>query len=168
MKLTYVWTHLTMVAIGVQDRSLQCPSNAIWPFKYIPLSKQPFEMQPRIEMETSLKVLNLMLATRTNKRRALSLQESRVRWLILNSSHRTENMHHITRAQIWYEFSISFRYSWTDFLDLDQPFNWKAEIWEPFKMKLIWGLQSWTPDSSSYHLKMMIFPRNLEFGGVQT
>ena len=24
------------------------------------------------------------------------------------------------------------------------PLNWRAEIWEPFKMKLIWGLQSWT------------------------
>ena len=39
--------------------------------------------------------------------------------------------------------SFVFLYSWIDVLDLNQPFNWKAEIWEPFKMKLIWGLQSW-------------------------
>ena len=27
-------------------------------------------------------------------------------------------------------------------MDLNQPFSWSAEFWEPFKMKLIWGLQS--------------------------
>jgi hypothetical protein len=70
-------------------------------------------------MKTSLEVLDIILhATRTNKRRALSLQESGVRWSILNS--------------------------WIDVLDLNQAFNWRAEIWEPFKMELIWGLRSWT------------------------
>ena len=43
-------------------------------------------------------------------------------------------------------FSISFLYSWIEVLDLNQLFNWRTEIWEPFKMKLIyiWVLQSWT------------------------
>jgi hypothetical protein len=43
-----------------------------------------------------------------------------------------------------HKFNMSFVYSWIDILDLNQPFSWIAEIWEPFKMKLIWGLQSWT------------------------
>ena len=30
------------------------------------------------------------------------------------------------------------------FLDWNRSFNYKVGIWEPFKMKLIWGLQSWT------------------------
>ena len=41
-------------------------------------------------------------------------------------------------------FVFHFLYSWIDVLDLNQPFNWRVEIWEPFKMELKWGLQSWT------------------------
>ena len=40
-------------------------------------------------------------------------------------------------------FVFAFLYSWIDVLDLNQHFNWSAQIWEPFQMKLIWGLQSW-------------------------
>ena len=64
--------------------------------------------------------------------------------LILDPSHCTGTMYRIIHARVWYVFCISFLYSWIDVLDLNQPFNWTAEIWEPFKMKLIWGLQSWT------------------------
>jgi hypothetical protein len=64
--------------------------------------------------------------------------------LILKSSHCTGNMYHIIHAQVLYEFCISFLYPWIDVLNLNQLLNIRAEIWEPFKMKLIWGLQSWT------------------------
>ena len=53
-------------------------------------------------------------------------------------------MYHIIHAQNWYEFCISFLFSWLDILNLNQPFSWRVEVWEPFKMKLIWGLQSRT------------------------
>ena len=43
---------------------------------------------------------------------------------------------------IWvFYLKKSFLYSWINVLDLNQPFNLRVEIWEPFKMKLIWGLQ---------------------------
>ena len=67
---------LKVNSCSVQDWSLQCPSNAIWPLQIIPLPKQSFKMQPQIENEdvTQRSRCNL-LATRTNKHRALSLQE---------------------------------------------------------------------------------------------
>ena len=68
---------------------------------------------------------------------------------------------------ILFYFQISFLYSWIDILDLNQLFNRSAEMWAPFKMKLIWGLQSWplitttleniffcVPSLSSLHLKI--------------
>ena len=66
--------------------------------------------------------------------------------MILNSSHCTGNMYHIIHAQASYKFCISVLYSWIDVLDLNRPFNWKAKIWEAFKMKLSYeGFhQSWT------------------------
>jgi hypothetical protein len=54
-------------------------------------------------------------------------------------------------------FCISFLYSWIDVLDLNQPFSWSADIWEPFKMKLIWGLQSWTLVPSSNNTMFQTF-----------
>ena len=49
-------------------------SNAIWPLQNIPISKQPYNMQPRIENEdVTWSPQNTLLDTRTNKRRALSL-----------------------------------------------------------------------------------------------
>ena len=48
-------------------------------------------------------------------------------------------------------------------LALNQPFHSRVEIWEPFKMKFIRGLQSWTPPSAIVwsgpklmHLQIMI------------
>ena len=52
-------------------------------------------------------------------------------------------------------FDISLLYSWIDVLDLNQPFNWRAKIWEPFKMRLIWGLQYWP-------LLLLPHPKKLE------
>jgi hypothetical protein len=110
----------------------------------IPLSKQPFKTQPQFGNEdiTQSPQYNL-LGTRINERRASSLQGSGVRWLIFNSSRCTGNTYHLIYAQVQYEFCISFPYSWIDVLNLNQPFNWTAEIWQPFKMKLIWELQPW-------------------------
>ena len=58
-------------------------------------------MQPQIENEdiTGSPQYNLP-ATRTNKRRALSLQEVEFKRLILNSSHCTENTYYIIHAQV--------------------------------------------------------------------
>ena len=48
----------------------------IWPFKNIPLSKQPFKTQPRIENEDITRSPQYNLpATRTNKHIELPLQE---------------------------------------------------------------------------------------------
>ena len=111
-----------------------------------PLSKQPFIMQPQIENEgiTWSPQYNLP-ATRTNKRRALSLQEVELGgwFLILHIVPETCTIYFMHKFNM--SFCVSFLYSWIDILNLNQPFNWKAEIWEPFKIKLIWGLQSWTP-----------------------
>ena len=62
---------------NVQDGSLQCPSNAFWSFKNIPLWKQPLETQPQIENEDVVTWSPQYdpSVIRTNKRRALSLQE---------------------------------------------------------------------------------------------
>ena len=113
------------------------------PSQYTSL-KYSFKSQPQIENEdvTWSPRYNLP-ATRTNKHRALSLQEVELDGWFLIYSHCTENMYHIIHAQVYYEFCISFLYSWIDVLDSNQPFDWGAKIWEPFKMKLIWGLQSW-------------------------
>ena len=67
----------------------------------IPLSKQPFKMQPQSENEgvTWSHHYNLPVA-RTNKCRAFVTTRSGVRWLILDSSHYTGNMYHIIYAQV--------------------------------------------------------------------
>ena len=51
----------------------QCPLNAIWPFKLYLSQNSPAIRNPKLKMKTSLQY-NL-LATTTNKHRALSLQE---------------------------------------------------------------------------------------------
>ena len=54
-------------------------------------------------------------------------------------------------SSIWVLYFISILLDRRLVLDLNQPFNWKTEIWESFKMKLMWGPQSWTlhlPSSS--------------------
>ena len=58
--------------------------------KNVPLSKQPFKTQSHIENEDiPCSPQYNKLVTRTNKRRALSLQEMELDELILNTSHCT-------------------------------------------------------------------------------
>ena len=125
--------------------ALQTRSNlAVQYIRYLS-QNQPFEMQPRIEHEdVAWRPPYNVPATRTSMRKALSLQEVEADgwFLILNIV--LENKYHIIHAQVEHEFCILFLYSWIDVLVLNHPFTWRAKIWEPFKMKLIWGLQSWT------------------------
>ena len=39
---------------------------------------------------------------------------------------------------------MSFVFHFYILIRLNEPFTWRTEMWEPFKMRLIWGLQSWT------------------------
>ena len=74
--LTRLWCWWDELQVVFKDWSLQCPSNAIWPFKIYLLSKQPFKMQPQIENEdlTWSPQYN-MPTSRTSKRGTMSLQE---------------------------------------------------------------------------------------------
>ena len=93
------------VRLGVKDQCSRLESSV--PFKWalglqsIPLSKQPLKTQPRSENEdiTGSPQYNLH-ATRTNKRRTLSLQEVELDGLIHNPSYYVESMHHIIYAQV--------------------------------------------------------------------
>ena len=101
----------------------------------IPLLKQPFKTQPQIENEDVIwsPPYTLLPVTRTNKRRALSLQEVELDdWFLI--------LHIVTETCticFMHEFNISFVFHiynfWIDVLDLNQPFNWGAKIWEHFK-----------------------------------
>jgi hypothetical protein len=88
-------------------------------------------------MKTSLVVLNTIICLPQEPTSVGQIVTKRngIRRLMLNSSHCTENMYHAIHAQ------ISHIFSWINVLDMNRPFNWKR-----FKMKLIWGLQSWTLD----------------------
>jgi serine/threonine protein kinase len=44
----------------VQDQSLQCPSNAIGPFKIYLSENNPSKCNPKLKMKTSLEVLNII------------------------------------------------------------------------------------------------------------
>ena len=122
--------------------------------------------QPQIETHTSIEILNInYMPQKPTCVTNIVTTRSKVRWLILNSSHCTGNMYHIIHAQVQCELCISFLYSWIDVLDSNQPFNWRAKIREPFKMKLIWGLQSWpllhniyTYITSPSHLSLSLSP----------
>ena len=111
----------------------------------IPVSKPPFKRQPRTENEdiTWSPQYNPP-ATRTNKRRASSLQEVKLDGLfvILHIVLKTCLIQFMHKFNM--KFSISFMYSWIDVLDLNRPFNWRAKLWEPsIWKKFIWELRSW-------------------------
>jgi hypothetical protein len=101
---SHAWCVAECLASSVQDWSLQCLSNAIWPFRIYSISLiTPFKTQPQIENEDiTWSPQYKMPTTRTNKRRALSLQKVELDdwWLILNSSHCTRNMYHIIHTQV--------------------------------------------------------------------
>ena len=67
----------------------------------IPLSKQPFQMQPQIENEdiTGSPQCNIP-AIRNQQAYGIVTSRSGVRWLILVSSYYTQNMYHIINAQV--------------------------------------------------------------------
>ena len=125
----------------------------------IPLSKQHFKTQSEIENEdvTWNPQYNPPI-TRTNKRRAVSLQEVEFDgcFLILHTVLETctvQFMHKFNMSLIFYFYILRLTsWVWTD------PFNWIAEIWEPFKMKLIWGLQSWTLKGRLHSRYALIIP----------
>ena len=50
-----------VIVTSVQDRSLQCPSNTIWPFKIYHLSQNnPSKRMPTLNTKMSLGVLNIL------------------------------------------------------------------------------------------------------------
>ena len=111
----------------------------------IPLSQQPFKTQPQIENEdvTWSPRYNLHV-TRINKCRALSRQEVELDgwFLFLHVVLKTctiSFVHKFNTSFVFY-FYILGSTSWI----LNQPFNWRAKIWVPLKMKLIWRLPSST------------------------
>ena len=100
----------------------------------------PSKCNPKLKMKTSLEVLDIICPSQEPASRGhCHYKEVKTDGWLYYSSHCTENMYHI--ALIWVLYFIL--YSWIDVLDLSHPFDWRANIWEPFKMKLIWGLQSW-------------------------
>ena len=48
------------LAISVQDWSLQCPSNSIWPIKIYLSQNSPAKCNPKLKMKTSFEVLNII------------------------------------------------------------------------------------------------------------
>ena len=103
--VTSIWSspllHCSRLWTNAQDRSLQCPSNAISPIKIYLSQNNPSKRNPILNMKTSLEVLNTICPPREpNKRRALSLQEVELQRLTLHSSHCTRNMYHIIHAQV--------------------------------------------------------------------
>ena len=120
------------------------------PLKHTSL-KTTLQNATQVENETSLEVLNTICPPQEPTCVGIVLTRSGVKWLILNYSHCTRNMYHIIHAQVWYEFCISFLSFWIDVLELKQSFNWRVEIWEPFKIKLMWELQSWPLGRKTKH-----------------
>ena len=54
------------ISASVQDWSLQCPSNAIWPFKIYLCQNNSSKCNPKLKMKTSLEViLHIVLETCT-------------------------------------------------------------------------------------------------------
>ena len=86
-----------------------------------------------------------LLGTNTNKRRALPIQEVELDgWFsILHIVVETCTIYFMHKFKMGFVFRFYIlgltSWIWTSPLN-----NWSAcEIWEPFKMKLVWGLQSW-------------------------
>ena len=101
-----------------------------------PLSKQPFKMQSQFENEdVTWSPPYTLPNTRTNKRRALSIQEVELDdwFLSLHIVLVTYIPHNSCMSFVWVLYFISCLYSWIDVLNLNQLFNWRAKIWEPLK-----------------------------------
>ena len=59
-RLTCIWPSGSGVVVSVQDWSLQCPSNVIWPFKIYPSQNNLSKCNPKSKMKMSLEVLNII------------------------------------------------------------------------------------------------------------
>ena len=122
----------------------KCPSNVIWSFKIYFSQKNPPKCNPKLKMKTSpwSPQYNL-LTTRINKRRALSRQEVEYDgwFLVFHIVLQTRTiifMHRFNMSFVFHFYILRLTPGiWTS------PSTERLKIWEPFKMKLIWGLQSW-------------------------
>jgi hypothetical protein len=107
--LTRHWLELKP---SVQDWSLQCPSNAIRPFKTYLSQNNPSEHNPILKMKTSLEVLGIICPPEepTSVRHYYHYKKWRVRWLILHSSHPTARKHvpHNSCAKFHMSFVFQF------------------------------------------------------------
>ena len=127
---------------GLQDSSLQCPSNVIWPFNVYLSHNNPSKRNPKLKMKTSLEVLNIICPSQEPT--SVGHRHYKQWGSMVDSYFCTLYWKHVPcnscTSFVWVLYIIS------TFLDCswEQLFHWRGEIWEPFKMKLIWGLQSWT------------------------
>ena len=133
------------VAVIVQDWSLQCPSNTIWPFKYTSLKTTLHKSQPLIENEdiTWSPKYNLP-TTRSNKRTALSLQEveSDGWFSILHIVLKTCSilfMHKFNMSFVFHFYILGLMsWIWTN------PSTEELKFQSPSKWNSYEGLQLWT------------------------
>ena len=131
---------------SVQDWSLQFPSNVICPSKYTSLKSTLQNATPKWKNEdVTWSPLYNLPTTRINKRRALSLQEVELHgWLLIfHIVLQTCSIFFMHKFNMSYVFPFYIlrltSWIWTN------PSTERLKIWEPFKMNLIRGLQSWTP-----------------------
>jgi hypothetical protein len=118
------------------------------PLQNIPLSQQLFETKPQIEnQDVTWDSQYNPPATRTNKRRALSQKEVKVdgRFLLLHIVLETCIIYfmHKSNMSFVFQFCILGLTSWIWTSPSIKELKFESP-WEPFKMKLLWGLQSWT------------------------
>ena len=100
-----LWPHYMILKVCWNQYSRSkssMPFNRDLALQNIPLSKQPFETQPQIgnEDDASWSPQYDMPATRTNKRRASSLQEVKLDGWFLILHIVLENMYYIIHAQV--------------------------------------------------------------------
>jgi hypothetical protein len=58
---SYIITpNYVLLDISVQDLSLRCPSNVIWPFKIYVSQNNPSKRNPKLKMKMSLEILNII------------------------------------------------------------------------------------------------------------
>jgi hypothetical protein len=142
---------------SVQDWSLQCPSNAIQPFKIHLSQNNPSKRNPKLKIKTSLEVLNVICPSQepTNKRRASSLQEEELdSWfLILHSVLETctiKFMHKCYMSYVFHFYILGLMsWIWTnpsiERLKFENPSKWNW--YEGF------NLEHWTQVSSEHMRK---------------
>ena len=120
-----------------------------WPFKTHLSQNNLSKRNPNLKMKASLEVLDIICPSQEpHERRALSLQESGVRWLILDSSHCIGNMYHIVHAHSFVvHFYILGLTSWiwtnpsTEDLGFESPSKWNS--YEGFNLEHCRDVKDW-------------------------